>query len=456
MRYSVEHQRNIAYELLELKRRGIEFSSYFKSGEPIIIYGFDFLGREIYHEIKDKVNVVCFVDRAHDKERYEGVPVFSLDNDEIILKTQEYSEVKFLNAIVSDTDKIVEDTIARIKNARYVSLYQIFAWHKVKNNQDFIEEQNAETLVLLNQILENRNTEISNIILVGTSYTELLAMLYLKDWSTSLFIMERYVSESIVQKMKDKGLYCLYEKHPVDYYAICYIIAEHAKTRNIPVWGHDHMQLSRAFLLNGINVLEDGLGNYDYKYAQRYPIFLDGGRYYASLGYDELVKKVVLTGQFDVPKELVDKAEIITPSLLWSEKTEQEKINISDIMGFDYENIHSQVISGRSIVFLTEPNIAAGKMLMTVEEQINLYKKILSNYKEVEIIIKPHPADSIDYSLSFENCFIIDRRFPIQLMDWLGLKVSKFIVMKGSSCINIFKGKYKVDIYDKDILIEEW
>lgn len=40
-------------------------------------------------------------------------------------------------------------------------------------------------------------------------------------------------------------------------------------------------------------------------------------------------------------------------------------------------------------------------------------------------------------------------------VDWLEIDVSQFIVMKTSNCVNLFKGKYKVDIYDKDIRIEE-
>lgn len=455
MRYSVEHQRNIAYGMLELNRQGIEPASYFRDGEPMIIYGYDLLGKELYHVVKHRVKVLCFVDRSHDRETYEGIPVYSLDNDEILLLTEKYDEIKFINAILSDTDKIVRDMYAKIKNVKYVSLYQILAWHKVKNNQDFIGEQNAETLELLNRILADEDAKISNIILAGTSYTELLAMLYLKDWGTSLFILAKEVPEVIVQRMKAMGLYCLYEKNPFDYHAICYVISDYAKRRDIPVWGHDHLLLSRAFLSNGINVLEDGLGNYNYQYTRQYIIIMDSGRLYASLGYDELVKKVVLTGQFDVPQELMHKAEIVTPCLLWNEKTEQEKTQLSDIMGFDYESIQREAMNGRSIVFLTEPNVSAGDMLMTAEEQIELYRRILSDYDQTKVMIKPHPADYIDYESVFQDCFIINKSFPIQLVDWLGIDVSQFILMKDSSCVNLFKGKYKVDIYDKDKRIEE-
>ena len=84
-----------------------------------------------------------------------------------------------------------------------------------------------------------------------------------------------------------------------------------------------------------------------------------------------------------------------------------------------------------------------------------MYRSILSNYSSSNIMIKPHPADIIDYSVYFKDKFILNRYFPIQMLDWFGLPVDRYIVMKESSCCNIFKGKYNVDIYDGEKLIGE-
>ena len=107
--------------------------------------------------------------------------------------------------------------------------------------------------------------------------------------------------------MVQMNMYCLYEKTPVEYYDLTYVIADYARRYNIPVYGHDHMRLSRAFINNKIKVIEDGLANYDFKYSQNYNCYLDNGRQYFPFGYDEIVEKVVLTEQFDIPEQLLKK-----------------------------------------------------------------------------------------------------------------------------------------------------
>lgn len=455
IRYSVEHQRNIAYGLLDLKRSGINLSACFREQEPVIIYGFDFLGKEICQEIRDRVNVLCFIDRAYDNEVYEGIPVFSLHNEELINRTSFYDEIKFLVMIVSDTEKIISDVTERLKNITYVSLYNLFFECKLKS-EAFIREQNSETLEVLHKILDNTESNIANIILTGTSYTALLGMLYLDDWKNSLFIMERFVPEAVVQKMQEMGLWCLYERQSVQYYDLCYVISMYARKRHIPVWGHDHMKLSRAFLMNGIRVLEDGLGNYQYRYAKRHMIVLDDGRRYMPMGYDELVQKVVLTGQFPLPEELAEKAELVSPILLWEKKDASEKGKIAGIMGFPYEEILREIKAGRNIIFMTEPHVSGGEMRMEEDQQIKMYRQILSGYPQSQIMIKPHPGDHINYAEKLPEYYILDGHFPIQLIAWFGIRIEKYIVMNESSCLNLLKKENQVDVYENDRLVEKW
>lgn len=455
IRYSVEHQRNIAYGLLDLKRSGVNLSSCFKEKEPVIIYGFDFLGKEICQEIRDRVNVLCFIDRAYDKEVYEGIPVFSIDNEELIKRTGFYEEIKLLVMIVSDTEKIINDVTERLKNIIYVSLYNLFFECKLKT-EAFIREQNSETLEVLHKILNNTESNIANIVLTGTSYTALLGMLYLEDWENSLFIMERFVPETVVQKMQEMGLRCLYERQSVQYYDLCYVISEYARKHHIPVWGHDHMKLSRAFLTNGIRVLEDGLGNYKYSYAERHMIVLDDGRRYMPMGYDDLAQKVVLTGQFPLPEEIADKIEVVSPFRLWGEKGAAEKKKIAGIMGFPYEEIEREIAAGKTIIFMTEPHVSGGEMRQEEEQQIKMYRQILSGYPQSQIMIKPHPGDHINYAEKLPEYYILDGHFPVQMIAWFGIEIEKYIVMNESSCLNLLKETSRVDVYDDGCLVEKW
>ena len=356
MRYSVEHQRNIAYDLLYFKRKEIDISEYFEKNEPVIIYGFDFMGKEIYHAIKKQVNVLFILDREHDNECYDNTPIYSLDNEHINYITDKYGKIKLIISILSDEKNILRDTKNRINNIEYTSIYMVLAECRTKKDNEFRELQNKRTLGLLEDILQDRKNELKYIVLAGTAYTELLSLLYLGDVKNTLFIMERYIASEVIETMKQMDMYCLYERTPVEYYDLTYVIADYALRYNIPVYGHDHMRLSRAFVNNKIKVIEDGLANYDFKYAQNYNCYLDNGRQYSPFGYDEMVEKVVLTGQFDIPELLLKKVEIIQPSKLWGELSYDEKILMAKIFGFPYEEISERTKNKKCInrrIFIT-------------------------------------------------------------------------------------------------------
>ncbi len=454
MRYSVEHQRNIAFFFLRDEFNGYDIGKYFDSSIPVIIYGFDFLTRIFYNRIKKKSNVLFFLDRAHDGESYEGTKIYSLDNDAIKPICEKHTNVSVINFIVSDEKRIRKDVCNRIRNAIYKSIYDIVAGCRLCFDESFIKDQNQKTLLILRNLTRGKTGGLKRIILAGTSYTLLLAMLYFEDHESSLFIIERYIDERIADAMKKKGMMVLYEKTAVDYYDLCYMIAGCARESDIPVWGHDHMNLSRAFLENGINVLEDGLGNYDFRHTEQYISILDNGTRYYPLGFDCHVKKIVLTGQFDVPKELVNKAEIVSLDSLWNGKVKHIQEDIYEIMCFPYREITNEIKKGDTVLFLTESNVSTGDKLLEAYEQIELYKEILSNYKGKRVLIKPHPADVINYELIFPECYILPSRFPIQLIGFVGSDIDLVVMMRECSCKNYFVGRCRVDVYDKNVLVE--
>ena len=197
MRYSVEHQRNIAYDLLYFRRKEIDISEYFEKNEPVIIYGFDFIGKEIYHAIKKQVNVLFILDREHDNECYDNTAIYSLDNECINYITDKYGKIKLIISILSDEKNILRDTKNRINNIEYTSIYTVLAECRIKKDNEFRELKNKRTLSLLENILQNRKTELKYIVLVGTAYTELLSLLYLGDVKNTLFIMERYIAPEV-------------------------------------------------------------------------------------------------------------------------------------------------------------------------------------------------------------------------------------------------------------------
>ena len=154
MRFRTEHQRNIAFDLLRLKREGISITQYFQKEEAVVIYGLDFLGKEMYLELKGKVNIICFIDRSHDMEYFDDIPVFSIDNTRLNTLFMQYEKVKVLVMILSDWDSIKEEIMTRFKNTVPISPYLVTSSLKT------------------NKMINNEPVQIDKIVLVGTSYTD--------------------------------------------------------------------------------------------------------------------------------------------------------------------------------------------------------------------------------------------------------------------------------------------
>ncbi|NBJ92530.1 hypothetical protein [Parablautia muri] len=451
MRFSTEHQRNIAFDLLRLKRKGISITKYFQKGEPVVIYGLDFLGKEMYFELKEWVNIICFIDRSHDMEFFDGIPIFSIDNTALKTFFMKYEEVNVLVMVLSDWPNISSGILKRFENAVPISPYLITASLKVVKTDYFAHKQQS-TIEIVKKMVNNEVVNISNIVLVGTSYTALLSTLVLPDWKNSLFLAERFFPSKVVEQMTANNILCLYEEEAGEFYDICYMIAAYARQKDIPIYGHDHMLLSRSFFENTITVIEDGDANYDFKHAVTYHNILDNGNTYYPFGFDKNVSKVFLTGLMDVPKELETKAERIVPSALWKLKSEAEKRMISNIFSFPYCEILNLVQNGKNIIFLTEAYAYVnGDNVISVEKQIELYKEILSNYDSDRIFIKPHPSDNADYATLMPEYKVISKQFPMQMLKWTGIEFKKIILLWGTTCMHVFANDFNVDVH-KDIL----
>ncbi|MBQ7944112.1 MAG: hypothetical protein IJ326_08655 [Lachnospiraceae bacterium] len=451
MKHRAEHQRNIAFDLIRIRNMGGDIADYFVENEPIIIYGLDFLAKEIFSLVREKANVVCFIDRSHDREIFQGIPVYSLDNSQIQDVVNLYSDIKVVITIMHDWKTIEKEVASKLKNAVPVSIYNITSWIKL-NRMEIFKGKQRLARDIIGEIVEDRETDINKIVLVGTAYTDLLSMLMLSEWENTLYIAERFFPKKVVDKLAEYNIPCFYEEEAGEFYDICYVIAEYAQKRNISIYGHDHMLLSQAFLENSISVIEDGDVNYKAERAKKYIRILDDNYVYYPFGYSDYVKEVILTDMMDIPQEISQKVVKINPAELWTLKTEKEKKELSDIFLFPYSEIINLVNEGKTILFLTEPYTKLkGRKSIAVEKQISLFKEILASYDSEKVIIKPHPSDDVDYEKLMPEYSVIPKQFPIQMLKWTRIKLEKIVMLWGHTCMYTFQDEYEIDVY-KDIL----
>lgn len=225
------------------------------------------------------------------------------------------------------------------------------------------------------------------------------------------------------------------------------------------IYGADHI-FPLIFKLRPSYLIEDGLLNYKLsknkgKLKQKIKDFLLlQPSNYKSYGYEKNVRKIYLTGLAPIPKEIESKVEIINLKELWNKKTEKEKKEILDIFCFD-ENIINKIKNKKNILF-TQP--LSEDRFISEEEKIELYRKIIFNYSEKDLIIKTHPREKTDYKKYFPEMEILNQSFPSELFDLLDIKFERTITIFSTAALGFSKDS-KVDFYGTKVhpnLLKLW
>lgn len=205
------------------------------------------------------------------------------------------------------------------------------------------------------------------------------------------------------------------------------------------VYGQDHILGGNYFLSKyRFKLIEDGLANYS-EYTDEQSIIkrlifkVFNIKIINPFGREINVDKIYLTGMAPIPEKINKKVEVINLYDLWNQKTEKEKIKILNIFNFDIAQLDS--LKNRNTLLLTQPLSEDGHM--TEEEKVKIYREIISNVSEENLVIKVHPREITDYQLFFPNSLVISKPFPSQLFAILGVNFNKVITLF-SSAINDF------------------
>ena len=221
--------------------------------------------------------------------------------------------------------------------------------------------------------------------------------------------------------------------------------------KNILVYGQDHLLIGNKLLAaNNFYLIEDGLMNYsinqvNQEVSKLRKIFnyLMGRKKY--LGLDKGVKKIYLTGLAPIPEEIKNKVEIINLKELWNKKTEEEKEEILDIFGFNNSIIER--LKNKKEVLYTQP--LSEDAVITEEEKIEIYTKVIKNYKKETLVIKQHPREKTDYKKIFSDIEILNQSFPAELFNLLDIKFEKAITLFSTAALS--NKNIEVDFYGTEV-----
>lgn len=262
-----------------------------------------------------------------------------------------------------------------------------------------------------------------NIVVVGTSYTLFLYLLYSKTWRNDTFVFGECVDEIFLQRLGAKTLFyqkpirSMSEKIKFLKYLFRMVLFVRVH-RSLCVYGNDHIPQAIPFLENGFIVLEEGWANYEHGFAERWqkehahckwPLSIF--KKYIPLGYDNAVKQIVLTGMQSVPDRLKEKVFLVNLETLWNKKTSEERREILRVFGMedDVEGTHERIL------YLSQPFLHPGTSVLE-EDVLRHFRGVVEAYGEKNVVVKPHPFDKFAYKKYFHDIRQIPRECPVEVL----------------------------------------
>lgn len=211
----------------------------------------------------------------------------------------------------------------------------------------------------------------------------------------------------------------------------------------------DQDAITRYFIMNKkyVNLYEHGVINYKEEFnsidQKIKEVFFGMEKPY---GRNKYVKNVYLRGTAPIPKDIVEKVKIINLEELWSNIRADIKKTIINIWGINIEN--QRFLKDKEIILFTQPFSEIG--VLTEEEKIELYKKIIKKYNREKLIIKSHPQEKTDYKKEFPDIIVLEKNFPSELLTLLEFNFKKAVTVN-STAVSIFLGKAEIDFYGPEV-----
>lgn len=305
------------------------------------------------------------------------------------------------------------------------------------------------------------NKQFTHICYTQTIYSLFLFLLMeIENKEQSLFIFSSNIPQNISNKFKNKVILdCRFKKKSKLYkylekWKINKILKNNLKnvSKNAKSYGYIFSDCIGNILKDRyeFNILEDGLANYNLiglkKYKKNIKEFLLGGSLneYESHGLDKKTKNIYLTGLGDIPKEVENKVIKIDIKALWNSLSIKNKEVIKNLLGFS----NKESFNKREIILFTQP-ISEDKFI-SENEKIKIYSKIILEYGEKNIILKPHPREKTKYEEIFKNVLVLKGHYPAELLNCMGENFKKAVTLFSTAALNM-ENKIEIDFYGTEV-----
>lgn len=293
---------------------------------------------------------------------------------------------------------------------------------------------------------------VSNVCMVDTIYTLFLYMIIVgeKKFNETFFFCSQTMPQEIIEKLNQ--YHCFkFPKQEWGKRLFRIILFWSAKYRfpflkYCKIYGGDNYFFSSGIVGNRKMILiEDGIANYSISspilkpsWIKRHlmgPIAAEG-----SGGISTRVEKIILTGLSSIPKQIKEKVEIVSIQQQWNILSENYKEFILSLFNFSLSMIDT--ISKYDNIFLTQPMAEDG--LITKEEEVNLYKRLLEKCNKKSLLIKVHPRDTINYQEIFPEAYILNAKIPMEVITLIGIHYKDVYTVFSTAALSL---PYKTNIH---------
>lgn len=209
----------------------------------------------------------------------------------------------------------------------------------------------------------------------------------------------------------------------------------------------DTSDLSKYFMMKykSVTLLEDGIGIYR-TYRKNYKYFL---KIFLGLpkewGRSKYIKKIEVARPEKLSDDLKHKASKANIESMVSLINNDTLSEINDIFLKNVLMSTEKINNEKKIIILTQP--FSEDHIITEDEKVKLYESIIKKFsigEEYILIIKPHPREKTDYSKIFDNVIILEKNFPVELMNnVLTFSEDDLCITINSSALNNLNCKHK-------------
>ncbi|WP_337941969.1 glycosyltransferase family 52 [Parabacteroides sp.] len=272
-------------------------------------------------------------------------------------------------------------------------------------------------------------------------------------WEDILFLTHPGIDKKVSERISDS--YCLYTGRIDKYITLIKLFILSVWNRGTSVYLGADLFYTNSFLRffhKNIIYLEDGVASYQCIYKKEKQILkkrssffmnLIWGPLYPWFGLAEQVSTIYLTAIFPVPDLIKKKVKVISLKDLWVRKTIEKQQEIMYI--FLLDNVNLNLFSQYDTLLITQPfSEISNEKEITEIEKIEIYRRLISNYDEATIIIKPHPSEKTDYQKYFSKAYIFNEPCPLELLVLLNCQIKRAITIYSTAIFNMGKDVEKI------------